>query len=73
MELSLSGNALKTFARSITCLSRIGNELAIQASPSQVLAPIHFPSLQTRSETEIVVLYHQLVCNHYFNLFHVFF
>lgn len=36
MELSLSGNALKTFARSITCLSRIGNELAIQASPSQL-------------------------------------
>ncbi|KAL7003097.1 exodeoxyribonuclease III [Sarracenia purpurea var. burkii] len=36
MELSLSGNALKTFARSITCLARIGNELAIQASPSQL-------------------------------------
>ncbi|XP_027107742.1 uncharacterized protein [Coffea arabica] len=34
MELSLSGNALKTFARSITCLARVGNELAIQASPS---------------------------------------
>ncbi|KAL3538152.1 hypothetical protein ACH5RR_001518 [Cinchona calisaya] len=34
MELSLSGNNLKTFARSITCLARIGNELAIQASPS---------------------------------------
>ncbi|KAM7279735.1 hypothetical protein ACFE04_006869 [Oxalis oulophora] len=36
MELSLSGNAIKTFARSITCLARIGNELAIQASPSQL-------------------------------------
>ncbi|KAJ6762684.1 CELL CYCLE CHECKPOINT CONTROL PROTEIN [Salix purpurea] len=36
MELSLSGNALKTFARSVTCLSRVGNELAIQASPSQL-------------------------------------
>ena len=36
MELSLSGNAIKTFARCITCLARVGNELAIQASPSQV-------------------------------------
>ncbi|XP_052191977.1 uncharacterized protein LOC127801143 isoform X2 [Diospyros lotus] len=36
MELSLSGNALKIFARSITCLARIGNEVAIQASPSQL-------------------------------------
>ncbi|KAM7469749.1 hypothetical protein LguiA_007932 [Lonicera macranthoides] len=36
MEWSLSGNALKTFARSITCLARIGNELALQASPSQL-------------------------------------
>lgn len=34
MEFSLSGNALKTFARSITCLARIGNELAIQSSAS---------------------------------------
>lgn len=38
MEWSLSGNALKTFARSVTCLARVGNELAIQASPSQVLS-----------------------------------
>lgn len=37
MELTLSDNALKTFARCITCLSRIGNELAIQASSSQLL------------------------------------
>ncbi|XP_022150828.1 cell cycle checkpoint control protein RAD9A isoform X2 [Momordica charantia] len=36
MEFSLSGNALKTFARSVTCLARIGNELVIQASPSQL-------------------------------------
>ncbi|KAK3418657.1 hypothetical protein EUGRSUZ_H04571 [Eucalyptus grandis] len=36
MELSLNGNALKTFARSITCLSRVGNDLTIQASPSQI-------------------------------------
>ncbi|RVW97817.1 Cell cycle checkpoint control protein RAD9A [Vitis vinifera] len=36
MEWSLSGNALKTFARSVTCLARVGNELAIQASPSQL-------------------------------------
>ncbi|KAK7842003.1 cell cycle checkpoint control protein rad9a [Quercus suber] len=36
MELSLSGNAIKTFARCITCLARVGNELAIQASPSQL-------------------------------------
>ncbi|KAF3945078.1 hypothetical protein CMV_028512 [Castanea mollissima] len=36
MELSLSGNAIKTFARCITCLARVGNQLAIQASPSQL-------------------------------------
>ncbi|GLT72442.1 hypothetical protein SLA2020_443770 [Shorea laevis] len=36
MELSLGGNALKTFARCITCLARVGNELVIQASPSQL-------------------------------------
>ncbi|KZV41780.1 hypothetical protein F511_17149 [Dorcoceras hygrometricum] len=34
MELGLSGNALKTFARSITCLARIGNEVVLQASPA---------------------------------------
>ncbi|XP_065854439.1 uncharacterized protein [Euphorbia lathyris] len=37
MEFRLSGNALKTFARSITCLARVGNELAIQASASQLI------------------------------------
>ncbi|KAK3418648.1 hypothetical protein EUGRSUZ_H04558 [Eucalyptus grandis] len=36
MEFTLSGNALKTLARSITCLSRVGTDLAIQASPSQI-------------------------------------
>ncbi|CAN0914167.1 Cell cycle checkpoint control protein RAD9A [Linum grandiflorum] len=36
MEFSLSGNALKAFARCITCLGRIGNELAVQASSSQL-------------------------------------
>lgn len=36
MDFSLSGNALKTFARSVTCLARVGTELVLQASPSQV-------------------------------------
>ncbi|XP_059652404.1 uncharacterized protein LOC132299667 isoform X2 [Cornus florida] len=36
MELTLSSNALKTFTRSITSLARIGNDLTIQASPSQL-------------------------------------
>lgn len=36
MEVSVSGNALKTFARSINCLAKIGNELSIQASSSQL-------------------------------------
>ncbi|CAN4099604.1 unnamed protein product [Withania somnifera] len=36
MEFTLGGNALKTFARSITCLARIGNELVIQASSTQI-------------------------------------
>ncbi|KAL3814673.1 hypothetical protein ACJIZ3_015941 [Penstemon smallii] len=36
MEFSLSGNAVKTFGRSITCLARIGNELVIESSPSQL-------------------------------------
>ncbi|KAJ0013605.1 hypothetical protein Pint_19799 [Pistacia integerrima] len=37
MEFSVSENALKTFARSITCLARLGNELVIQASSSQLV------------------------------------
>ncbi|XP_051141597.1 uncharacterized protein LOC127258695 [Andrographis paniculata] len=36
MEFTLNGNSLKTFARSITCLARIGNELVFQASPAQL-------------------------------------
>lgn len=36
MEWSLSGNGLKTFARCLTCLARIGNELTLQASTSQL-------------------------------------
>ncbi|XP_072982786.1 uncharacterized protein [Typha latifolia] len=36
MELSLSGNALKTFIRSITCLARVGSELVLQASASKL-------------------------------------
>ncbi|CAL9136658.1 unnamed protein product [Musa textilis] len=36
MELSLSGNALKTFTRSITCLARVGTELVLVASPSKL-------------------------------------
>ncbi|XP_042002135.1 cell cycle checkpoint control protein RAD9A-like [Salvia splendens] len=36
MEFSVSGTALKTFARSITCLARIGNELVLQSSSSQL-------------------------------------
>ncbi|KAL5701220.1 exodeoxyribonuclease III [Ranunculus cassubicifolius] len=36
MDITISGNALKTFTRSITCLARVGNELAIQASPSKL-------------------------------------
>ncbi|KAG6497150.1 hypothetical protein ZIOFF_045038 [Zingiber officinale] len=36
MELSLSGNALKTFTRSITCLARVGTELVLLASSSKL-------------------------------------
>ncbi|THU47391.1 hypothetical protein C4D60_Mb09t14990 [Musa balbisiana] len=36
MELSLSGNALKTFTRSVTCLARVGTELVLVASPSKL-------------------------------------
>ncbi|XP_076955979.1 uncharacterized protein LOC143630994 [Bidens hawaiensis] len=36
MEWRLSGNPLKTFARSVTSLARIGNDLTLQASPSQL-------------------------------------
>lgn len=46
MEFSLSGSALKTFARSVTSLARIGNELVFQSSPSQVPAFSLHPSFQ---------------------------
>nr|XP_010938419.1 cell cycle checkpoint control protein RAD9A [Elaeis guineensis] len=36
MELALSGNALRSFNRSITCLARVGTELVLQASPSKL-------------------------------------
>ncbi|KAJ3683721.1 hypothetical protein LUZ60_013948 [Juncus effusus] len=36
MELSMSGNSLKTFNRCVTCLSRVGTELVFQASPSKM-------------------------------------
>ncbi|CAH8259451.1 unnamed protein product [Arabidopsis lyrata] len=36
MEFSISGNGLKTLARSIICLARVGNELVVQASPTQL-------------------------------------
>ncbi|XP_039129814.1 cell cycle checkpoint control protein RAD9A [Dioscorea cayenensis subsp. rotundata] len=37
MELSMSGNSLKTFSRSIISLSRIGSELVLHGSSSQLL------------------------------------
>ncbi|KAK1581201.1 hypothetical protein Q3G72_003992 [Acer saccharum] len=40
MEFTVSGNALKTFARSITCLARVGNEPVIQASASQAVCSV---------------------------------
>ncbi|KAK4796813.1 hypothetical protein SAY86_029139 [Trapa natans] len=36
MEFTVSGNSLKTFARAIICLARIGNDLVVQASPSKL-------------------------------------
>lgn len=51
MEFSLSGNALKTLARSITCLARIGNELAVEASPSQLT----FHSLNSSRSTYLSI------------------
>ncbi|CAA6663435.1 unnamed protein product [Spirodela intermedia] len=37
MELSLGGNALRTFTRSVTCLARVGSELVVQASASKLI------------------------------------
>lgn len=61
MEFSLSGNALKTFARSVTCLARIGNELVIQASPSQVfhILPLLHSSFHFPSESASLDHFHQ--------------
>jgi hypothetical protein len=36
MELSMSGGALRTFSRCVTCLARIGSELVFQAYPDKV-------------------------------------
>ncbi|KAM0925096.1 hypothetical protein ACQ4PT_004421 [Festuca glaucescens] len=36
MELSMSGAALRTFSRCVTCLARIGSELVFQAYPDKV-------------------------------------
>ncbi|KAJ0979833.1 hypothetical protein J5N97_015307 [Dioscorea zingiberensis] len=37
MDLSMSGNAIKTFARSIASLARIGSDLVLHGSSSQLL------------------------------------
>lgn len=60
MELTLSDNALKTFARCITCLARIGNELSIQASPSQVTSTIDFRVLEANSQ--LLLIFHSFFC-----------
>ncbi|KAL6593860.1 hypothetical protein ACP70R_048761 [Stipagrostis hirtigluma subsp. patula] len=39
MELSMSGGALRTFARCVTCLARVGSEVALQAHPAKVPPP----------------------------------
>ncbi|KAL6648175.1 hypothetical protein ACP70R_012399 [Stipagrostis hirtigluma subsp. patula] len=36
MELSMSGGALRTFARCVTCLARVGSEVALQAHPAKL-------------------------------------
>ncbi|KAK1650132.1 hypothetical protein QYE76_067937 [Lolium multiflorum] len=36
MELSMSGGALRTFSRCVTCLARIGSELVFQAYPDKL-------------------------------------
>ncbi|KAI7741273.1 hypothetical protein M8C21_015980 [Ambrosia artemisiifolia] len=40
MEWSVSGNALKTLGRCVTCLARIGNDLTLQASSSQAICAV---------------------------------
>ncbi|XP_062211243.1 uncharacterized protein LOC133912496 isoform X2 [Phragmites australis] len=36
MELSMSGGSLRTFARCVTCLARVGSELVLQAHPAKL-------------------------------------
>ncbi|KAL5210693.1 hypothetical protein ABZP36_006316 [Zizania latifolia] len=36
MELSMSGGALRTFTRCVTCLARVGSELVLQAHPAKL-------------------------------------
>ncbi|KAL6902165.1 hypothetical protein ACP4OV_005041 [Aristida adscensionis] len=36
MELSVSGTALRTFARCVTCLARLSSELVLQAHPAKL-------------------------------------
>jgi hypothetical protein len=38
MELSMSGGALRTFTRCVTCLARVGSDLVLQAHPAKVVA-----------------------------------
>jgi hypothetical protein len=43
MELSMSGAALRTFSRCVTCLARIGSELVFQAYPDKVRRRLSHP------------------------------
>lgn len=66
MEWSLSGSALKTLARSVTCLARIGNELVIQASPSQVVSwepnrEIYFTSTSSSYSYFLMLLFNRTI------------
>ncbi|EEC75240.1 uncharacterized protein [Oryza sativa Japonica Group] len=36
MELSMSGGALRTFTRCVTCLARVGSDLVLQAHPAKL-------------------------------------
>ncbi|XP_033517017.1 uncharacterized protein [Nicotiana tomentosiformis] len=58
MEFTLSGNALKTFGRSITCLARIGNELVIQTSPPQVQCCVLLKAICSVLRTPIASIDH---------------
>ncbi|KAJ0942806.1 putative exodeoxyribonuclease III [Helianthus annuus] len=58
MDWRLSGNALKTFARSVACLARIGNELTLQASlPSYLVSQLALHTLNSsRSAYQSIIL-----------------